>query len=68
MSTDAVRRDLGEILAYGEPENGVGQGEVADQAAQPTTEPPATEPAGPAKTVTAKSSPSTSAISDRPAA
>ena len=35
MSTEAVRRDLGEILAHGEPENGIGQGEVADQAAQP---------------------------------
>ena len=45
MSTEAVRRDLGEILAHGEPENGIGQGEVADQAAQPTTEPPAAEPA-----------------------
>src|SRR5438309_1217760 len=39
------RRDLGEILAHGEPENGIGQGEVADQAAQPTSEPPAPEPA-----------------------
>ena len=43
MSTDAVRRDLGEILAHGEPENGIGQGEVADQAAQPTAEQPAAE-------------------------
>ena len=41
MSTEAVRRDLGEILAHGEPENGIGQGEVADQAAQPASEPPA---------------------------
>ena len=48
MSTEAVRRDLGEILAHGEPENGIGQGEVADQAAQPTPEPPAAEPASPA--------------------
>ena len=48
MSTEAVRRDLGEILAHGEPENGIGQGEVADQAAQPTGEPPAAEPASPA--------------------
>jgi hypothetical protein len=48
MSTDAVRRDLGEILAHGEPETGIGQGEVADQAAQPTPEAPATEPASPA--------------------
>jgi hypothetical protein len=45
MSTGAVRRDLGEILAHGEPENGIGQGEVADQAAQPTPEAPAAEPA-----------------------
>ena len=48
MSTEAVRRDLGEILAHGEPEDGIGQGEVADQAAQPATEAPAAEPAGPA--------------------
>ena len=47
ISTDAVRRDLGEILAHGEPENGIGQGEVADQAAQPTSEAPAAEPATP---------------------
>ncbi len=44
MATEAVRRDLGEILAHGEPENGIGQGEVADQAAQPAAEPPASEP------------------------
>jgi hypothetical protein len=43
MSTEAVRRDLGEILAHGEPETGIGQGEVADQAAQPATESPAAE-------------------------
>ena len=48
MSTEAVRRDLGEILTHGEPENGIGQGEVADQAAQPTPEPPVAEPASPA--------------------
>ena len=35
IGTEAVRRDLGEILAHGEPERGMGQGEVADQAAQP---------------------------------
>jgi hypothetical protein len=46
MSTEAVRRDVGEILAHGEPENGIGQGEVADQAAQPAGE-PAAEPAAP---------------------
>jgi hypothetical protein len=45
MSTEAVRRDLGEILAHGEPETGIGQGEVADQAAQPANEPPAETPA-----------------------
>jgi hypothetical protein len=45
MSTEAVRRDVGEILAHGEPENGIGQGEVADQAAQPAGEQPAGEPA-----------------------
>jgi len=45
MSTAAVRRDLGEILAHGEPENGIGQGEVADQAAQPANEQPAETPA-----------------------
>jgi hypothetical protein len=33
MATDAVRRDLGEILAHGEPETGMGQGEAAEQAA-----------------------------------
>jgi hypothetical protein len=47
-STEAVRRDLGEILAHGEPETGIGQGEVADQAAQPSNEPPATEVPSPA--------------------
>jgi hypothetical protein len=31
MGTDAVRRDLGEILAHGEPERGMGQGEAAEQ-------------------------------------
>jgi hypothetical protein len=31
MSTDAVMRDLGEILAHGEPERGMGQGEAAEQ-------------------------------------
>ena len=45
MSTEAVRRDLGVILAHGEPENGIGQGEVADQAAQPANEQTAETPA-----------------------
>jgi hypothetical protein len=48
MSTDAVRRDLGEILAHGEPETGIGQGEVADQAAQPASEQPPAETPAPA--------------------
>ena len=30
MNTPAVRRDLGEILAHGEPETGMGQGEAAE--------------------------------------
>jgi hypothetical protein len=34
MSTEAVTRDLGEILAHGEPERGMGQGEAAEQAAE----------------------------------
>jgi hypothetical protein len=39
MDSDAVRRDLGPILAHGEPETGVGQGESAEALA-PTPEPP----------------------------
>jgi hypothetical protein len=34
MSTGAVRRDLDEILAHGEPEGGMGQGEAAERAAE----------------------------------
>ena len=37
MSTEAVRRDLGEILPHGEPERGMGQGEAAEQ---PPEQPP----------------------------
>jgi hypothetical protein len=33
INTDAVRRDLGEMLAHGEPEHGMGQGEAAEQPA-----------------------------------
>jgi hypothetical protein len=47
MSTEAVRRDLGEILAHGEPETGIGQGKAADAAAQPASEPPTTGSAAP---------------------
>jgi len=31
MSTEAVKRDLGEVLSHGEPESGMGQGEAAEQ-------------------------------------
>ena len=31
MGSEAVRRDLGEILAHGEPDRGMGQGEAAEQ-------------------------------------
>jgi hypothetical protein len=34
MSTETERRDLGEILAHGEPEQGMGQGEAAEQPAE----------------------------------
>jgi hypothetical protein len=52
MSTEAVRRDLGVILAHGEPETGIGQGEVADQAAQPASEQPAANGNGRGEVVT----------------
>jgi hypothetical protein len=42
MSTPAVLRDLGPMLAHGEPEDQLGQGESTDRAAQPA-EPAATE-------------------------
>jgi hypothetical protein len=49
MNTDAVKRDLGAILAHGEPETGMGQGEAAEQAATaPSVEPVATAPPAPA--------------------
>jgi hypothetical protein len=44
MNSDAVRRDLGEILAHGEPETGIGQGESAELSAHvetPAAEAPA---------------------------
>ena len=37
IGVDAVRRDLGEILAHGEPEGGGGQGEAADATTEPAT-------------------------------
>lgn len=49
MSTEAVRRDLGEILAHGEPERGMGQGEAAEQPAEELIqEAPAPTVGGPA--------------------
>jgi hypothetical protein len=46
INSEAVRRDLGEILAHGEPETGMGQGEAADRAADPGAAPGAdAEPA-----------------------
>src|SRR3954453_14475627 len=62
MSTDTVLRDVGVILAHGEPDDGMGQGESTDAAAHPAAEAgtetpsdasastppaPATVPAGP---------------------
>ena len=44
MSTETVLRDLGPMLAHGEPDDGVGQGESTDAAARPTSEAPAAEP------------------------
>ena len=41
MHTDTVLRDLGPILAHGEPDDGIGQGESTDAAAHPSPEPPA---------------------------
>ena len=45
MNTGAVRRDLGAILAHGEPETGMGQGEAAE-ANQPSAKHPTTPPRG----------------------
>ena len=41
MNSDAVRRDLGPILAHGEPETGIGQGESAELPAQAADAPAA---------------------------
>jgi hypothetical protein len=38
ISSEAVRRDLGEILAHGEPERGMGQGEATEQPADKAPE------------------------------
>jgi hypothetical protein len=48
VSTEAVVRDLGEMLAHGEPDDGMGQGESTDAAARSGHEPAAeTTPAPP---------------------
>jgi hypothetical protein len=52
MQTEAVLRDLGPMLAHGEPETEMGQGETTEQAAQPgespATDAPATDTPAPA--------------------
>jgi hypothetical protein len=40
IDTEAVRRDLGEILAHGEPEHGMGQGEAVEQPPEETAAEP----------------------------
>ena len=66
MSTEAVRRDLGEILAHGEPENGHRPGR-GRRPGRPTPRRAARQRAGRPgdATGTARWSPSTSATSDR---
>jgi hypothetical protein len=54
METTVARRDLGPILAHGEPDDGMGQGESTDHAAQPAGEPPTVE--APTATATAPAS------------
>jgi hypothetical protein len=51
ISADAVRRDLGEILAHGEPERGGGQGEAAEHPPQEASS-AATETTGEAERAT----------------
>jgi hypothetical protein len=34
IESDAVRRDVGEVLAHGEPQEGIGQGAATEAAAQ----------------------------------
>ena len=70
MSTDAVLRDLGPMLAHGEPDDGMGQGESTDaRRARPerAARRPSTPAAGRRQRRTASSSPSTSAASAPPA-
>ena len=75
MNTDAVLRDLGPILAHGEPETGIGQGESTEPPPTPPSRPPtdaraATDAAAEPRQRqrrTANWSPSTSAASAPPA-
>jgi hypothetical protein len=53
MSTPTALRDLGPMLAHGEPDDGIGQGESTDAAARPGIEPAATESTAPAETLAA---------------
>src|SRR3954452_7892859 len=47
MDSETVLRDLGPILAHGEPDDGIGQGESTETAAHPPAEPPTGEPTAP---------------------
>jgi hypothetical protein len=47
MSTETVLRDLGAILAHGEPDDGIGQGESTESAAHAIAESPTGEPTTP---------------------
>src|SRR4051812_48361892 len=47
MHTATVLRDLGPILAHGEPDDGIGQGESTDAAAHPSPETPTEAPPSP---------------------
>jgi hypothetical protein len=45
MQTESVLRDLGPMLAHGEPDDGIGQGERTDDAARPGPDPAPQTPA-----------------------
>jgi hypothetical protein len=47
MNSETVLRDLGPILAHGEPDDGIGQGESTETAAHTAGEPPTGEPTAP---------------------
>ena len=50
MSTEPSCATSEPMLAHGEPDDGIGQGETTDAAAHPGIEPPAAEPAAPTAT------------------